>query len=173
MDKVKVGKGTYGELRIYSFQNNREKLTIGNYCSIAGAVVFILGGEHPYKRLFTFPFSSKVLHAVCGEQTPTKGPIVVEDDVWIGNGSQILSGVTLGKGSIIGAGSIVSKSIPPYAIYAGSKIIKYRFSEKVIEKIMAIDFSNTTIEAMNKYLEYCLIDVTDDNIDDIVSCFKS
>lgn len=55
-------------------------------------------------------------------------PVIVEDDVWIGTRVIILGGVKIGKGSIIGAGSVVTKSIPPYSIVAGNpaKIIKSR-----------------------------------------------
>ena len=55
-------------------------------------------------------------------------PVRIEDDVWIGARAIILPGLTIGKGSIIGAGSVVTKDVPPYAICAGNpaRIIKYR-----------------------------------------------
>jgi acetyltransferase-like isoleucine patch superfamily enzyme len=62
--------------------------------------------------------------------------IIVEDDVWVGAGSIILKGVRIGRGSVIAAGSIVTKDVPPYAIVGGSpaKVIKFRFNEgKIIE----------------------------------------
>lgn len=108
IEKVRVGNGTYGTIRALHFGNDTERLIIGNYCSIAGGVVFLLGGNHKYKRLSTYPFTSKVF----GEKprgADTNGPIIVEDDVWIGYGAIILSGVTLGQGCIIAAGSVVSK----------------------------------------------------------------
>ncbi|MHC4323091.1 MAG: acyltransferase [Planctomycetota bacterium] len=54
------------------------------------------------------------------------GPIIIEDDVWIGINCIILGGVTIGKGSVVGAGSIVTKSIPPFVVAAGNpaKVIK-------------------------------------------------
>ena len=60
--------------------------------------------------------------------------IVVEDDVWIGAGSIILKGVRIGHGSVVAAGSIVTKDVPPYAIVGGNpaKVIKYRFTENEI-----------------------------------------
>lgn len=55
-------------------------------------------------------------------------PVVIEDDVWIGSRVIILPGVTIGKGSVIGASAVVSKSVPPYSVVAGNpaKIVKTR-----------------------------------------------
>jgi acetyltransferase-like isoleucine patch superfamily enzyme len=60
--------------------------------------------------------------------------VVVEDDVWIGHGAIILSGLTIGKGSVVAAGSVVNKDIPPYSIAVGvpARIIKQRFSDDEI-----------------------------------------
>ena len=57
--------------------------------------------------------------------------VVIGDDVWVGTRSIILPGVTLGKGSIVGAGSVVTKDVPAYAIVAGNpaRVIKYRKTE--------------------------------------------
>lgn len=62
--------------------------------------------------------------------------IIIEDDVWIGYGTIIVSGVKIGRGSIIAAGSVVTKDVIPYSIVGGNpaKFIKYRFSEvEIIE----------------------------------------
>lgn len=55
-------------------------------------------------------------------------PFHIDDDVWIGTRAIIMPGVTIGKGAIIGAGAVVTKDVPPYAIVVGApaKIIKYR-----------------------------------------------
>ena len=62
------------------------------------------------------------------EQGYREADIIIEDDVWIGANSVITSGVHVGKGAIIGAGSVVTKNIPSYAIAAGTpaKVIKQR-----------------------------------------------
>jgi len=62
--------------------------------------------------------------------------ITLEDDIWIGHGSIILSGVTIGRGAIVAAGSVVVKDIPRYAIVGGNpaKLIKYRFTpDEILE----------------------------------------
>ncbi len=58
----------------------------------------------------------------------SKGPIVIEDEAWLGTGVIVLSGVTIGLGAVVGAGSVVTKSIPAGAIAVGNpaKVIKYR-----------------------------------------------
>lgn len=59
-------------------------------------------------------------------------PVIIESDVWIGHGSIIMSGLSIGAGAIVAAGSIVTKDIPPCAIVGGNpaKIIKYRFANQ-------------------------------------------
>lgn len=65
------------------------------------------------------------------QQGGTDGPIVVGDDVWIGYDSKIMAGVHIGNGAVIGAGSVVTKNVPPYAVVGGvpARIIKYRNAE--------------------------------------------
>lgn len=64
-----------------------------------------------------------------------KHRIVIEDDVWIGFGSLVLSGVTVGRGSVIAAGSVVTKNVPAYMIFAGApaRVLKPRFTAEEIE----------------------------------------
>ncbi len=139
-EKVKVGKYTYGSFKVFTYGNPAESLQIGSFCSIAKNVVFIMGGEHNYKTLSTYPFMKK-FGPDCSYEAITKGPIIVEDDVWIGYGVTILSGVRIGQGVVIGAGSVVSKDVPPYAVYANNSVIKYRFPEEIRNELMKIDFS--------------------------------
>jgi serine acetyltransferase len=69
-----------------------------------------------------------------------KGDIIIENDVWIGATATIMSGVKISNGAVIGAGSVVTKDVPPYAIVAGNpaKVVKYRFTEEQIEKLLSI-----------------------------------
>lgn len=68
--------------------------------------------------------------------------VYIKADAWIGGSSIILSGVTIGKGAIVGAGSVVTKNIPAYAIAAGNpcKVIKYRFTkDQIIEHELTLE----------------------------------
>ncbi len=166
ISKIDIGNYTYGGIDATSFGNPKAHLSIGSFCSISQGVRFILDGEHYYKTISSYPF--KVL--LLGEKTETmcKGPIVVGDDVWIGERSIILSGVTIGQGAIIGAGTVVSRDVPPYAIYADGKVLKYRFDKKVIDKLLQTDYSLLNADTIIMFNEYLYKDVTVDNIDEII-----
>ena len=64
-----------------------------------------------------------------GNEDNEYGDVIVEEDVWIGMNVTLLPGVTIGRGAIIGAASVVTKSIPPYAIAVGNpaKVIKFKW----------------------------------------------
>jgi len=94
-----------------------------------GPGVTLITGDHVHDIIGAYMFDIK-------EKRPTDDlPIVIEDDVWLGARSTVLKGVTIGRGSIIGAGSVVTKSIPPYSIALGvpAKIYKPRFSSEEIK----------------------------------------
>ena len=140
LNNIVVGKGTYGKLNVLNDSNS--KLVIGNYCSIANDVVFIVGGEHSIKHVSTYPFLYYIINEKELEAT-SKGNILINDDVWIGYRSIILSGVHIGQGAVIGAGSVVTKDIEPYSVVCGNpaKIIKYRFNDEIIKELLKIDYT--------------------------------
>lgn len=141
LSKVRVGNYTYGFLRVIPYSVYDANLYIGNFCSIASGVCFLLGGEHDYHYLSTYPFKAMLLGQ---DEAMSKGDIIVEDDVWIGHSSIILSGVTLSRGTIVAAGSVVVKSTEPYSIIGGNpaKFIKKRFTQSTIDKLMKLSFDN-------------------------------
>lgn len=152
LDKVTVGKLTYGSIHAISYGGNSEFLKIGNCCSIADEVTFLLGGGHRLDCVSTFPFRGKLVGDV---EAMTKGPIVLEDDVWIGYGATVLSGVTLGKGSVVGAGALVCGDVPSYAIVAGipAKVIRYRFDDETRARLAAIDLGKVDAAFARKEIE--------------------
>lgn len=140
LDQVSVGKASYGELNIVSFGNNN-KLQIGNFVSIAQNVTWLLDVEHYIDHISTYPFKVSYLQ-LCEYEAYGKGDIIVGDDVWIGYGATVLSGVHIGQGAVIAAGAVVTKDIPPYAVAAGvpARVVKYRFNEEFIEELLKVDF---------------------------------
>lgn len=137
---VKVGIGSYGGLYIRN-DCNKSNIKIGNYCSIASGVRFLANCDHPTNQVSTFPFADLILHL--GGETVTKGDIIIDDDVWIGMNTIILSGVHIGQGAVIGAGSVVSQDVPPYSVVVGNpgKVIKKRFENDIIDKLLQVDYS--------------------------------
>lgn len=152
LDKVHVGNYTYGPLHVEQYSQYDGQLYIGHFCSIAPEVKFLLGGEHDYRNISTFPFKYWFNHET---EAPSKGDIHVEDDVWIGTRCLILSGVTLARGTVVAAGSVVVKSTEPYSIVGGNPahLIKKRFSEETIAELMKIDFSQWDEKYVRDHIE--------------------
>ena len=173
VNRVDVGVGTYGTLNVLISNVGKEMLTIGNFCSIAPDVMFILQSEHPYKGVSTYPF--KVMLDFYKYEATSKGDITVGDDVWLGHGATICSGVKIGQGAIVAAGSIVVKDVPPYAIVGGNpaKFIKWRFEDEAVrERLMRLDWSKFNKAAVNQdNIEELYAPITLDNVDAIEAKF--
>lgn len=92
-------------------------ITIGNNVRIAPHVM-MLGANHIFDDV-TIPISKQGLR---------RKSIVIEDDCWIAGRANIMAGVTIGKGSVVAAGAVVTKDVPPYSVVAGvpAKVIKMR-----------------------------------------------
>jgi acetyltransferase-like isoleucine patch superfamily enzyme len=94
-----------------------------------GALVLIINGNHGYTDIET---------PVKYQESYSTGPILIRAGSWIGRGACIMGGVTIGRNSVVGANSVVTKSIPDYSMAVGSpaKVIKkYNFESKAWEKI--------------------------------------
>lgn len=140
IDAVSVGKYTYGAIHVLNW-GKKEKLYIGNFCSIAQEVMFVLNADHYTDHFSTYPFKTKI---ISGELEGTsKGNIIIEDDVWIGYRAIIMSGVKIGQGAVVAAGAVVTKDVPAYSIVGGipAKVIKYRFDSSIISEMIKADYS--------------------------------
>jgi len=109
--------GDYVQINAGGYISGEGGLSISDYVLI-GPNVCILSAGHK----FDDPFS------LIQSQGLTYGKIVIKKDAWIGGGSVILEGVTVGEGSIVGAGAVITKDVPDFVVVAGNpaKIIKYR-----------------------------------------------
>jgi acetyltransferase-like isoleucine patch superfamily enzyme len=131
---ITIGDGTFimhhAMLHVFNFRNlPRAAITIGKNCFIGEFnVVRGQGGVHIGDDVYTGPMVQIVAvnhvyddpNRPIREQGITARGITIEDDVWIGAGAAILDGVTIGRGSVIGAGSVVASDIPPYSIAVGT-----------------------------------------------------
>ncbi|MBQ6843138.1 MAG: CatB-related O-acetyltransferase [Agathobacter sp.] len=153
MDLVQVGRATYGDLNILNFGDSCH-VRIGNYCSIAASVLFVACADHHLNHISTYPFKVQCL-GTHTQEAISKGDIVLEDDVWIGQAATILSGVHIGQGAVVAAGAMVTKDVPPYAIVGGNpaRIIKYRFDEALIEELLKIDYAKLEPEQVEAHLD--------------------
>ncbi|WP_081827855.1 CatB-related O-acetyltransferase [Kozakia baliensis] len=146
-----IGRHTYGHPLIQ--EAGTATLKIGSYCSIADQVVLILG-NHAVDTVTTYPFRTlnKIWDGASqAEDDHRTAGISIGHDVWIGFRAIILPGITIGDGAVIGAGSIVTKDVPPYAIHAGNpaKLIRYRFSPEIIDELLKIEWWNWGEEKVN------------------------
>ena len=155
-----VGNGTYGDLYVH-ISNYNNHLKIGNYCSIAENVCFVLSSDHPLNRVSTFPFKTTILRIP--NDGLSKGDIIVDDDVWIGYGATIMSGVHIGQGAVVAAGAVVTKDVPPYAIVGGvpAKVIKYRSEPEMIKELLKIDYGKLRKEDIKKHIDDLYMELKD------------
>ena len=134
-----------------------DKLYIGNFVCIGGETVILMGGNNTHRNdwFSNYPFMDKIV-----ESYRSKGDTVIEDGVWIGMRSMIMPGVRLGEGAVVAAGSIVTKDVPPYAVVGGNpaKIIKYRFSEEVIARLLNLKIYDLAEEKVEALLEVLCAD---------------
>lgn len=144
----------------YHFDFIGDKLIIGKFCMIASDVTFIMnGGNHLTEATSAYPFAifgGAWENAMDEKSYPTKEDTVIGNDVWIGYGATIMPGITIGDGAIIASKSVVTKDIEPYTIVGGNpaKLIKNRFSEETITKLLESQWWNWEIEKITKNLDF-------------------
>jgi acetyltransferase-like isoleucine patch superfamily enzyme len=153
-----------------------DDIHVGRYCSIADGFT-IVSGNHALNYLTTHPiYASNALFGWIDEYRDidfkTKkmdphhailpSPLIIGHDVWMGNRVTLLGKVkSIGNGAVIGAGSVVTKDVPPYAIVAGNpaKILRYRFPDLIIKELEKLKWWDLPLSAI-KHL----------NLADIESC---
>ena len=151
--RVSVGRFTYGNPKLMLW-TEYERIDIGSFCSIADNVTIFAGGEHNTNWVTTYPLRIAFghQHAEVDGHPHTKGNTTIGNDVWIGYGATILSGVDIGDGAVIGAGAVVVKDVPPYAVAVGNpaRLIRYRFDLEMITKLREISWWNWPLEKIKE-----------------------
>lgn len=118
---------------------------VGRFCSIGNGVTIGLA-THTMTNISTSPLFTLRKNATgvawidkdLAENSDDFARTTIADDAWIGSNAMLMSGVKIGVGAAVGAGAVVTKDVPPYAIVAGvpAKIIKYRFDETIREQLL-------------------------------------
>jgi len=120
---ISMGNDVYiGPNAIFS---SKKGITIGNKVTF-GPNVTIMAGNHNFRDVGIFIFDNKE------KRDDDDLQVMIDDDVWVGCNVTILKGVEIGRGAIVGAGSVVTKNVSPYAIVGGvpAKVLKYRFTKE-------------------------------------------
>jgi acetyltransferase-like isoleucine patch superfamily enzyme len=140
-DGVTVGRHSYGYQKgTFRLFMDGARIEMGTFCSIGSEVRILAGSEHITTRTTTFPLNALLFDPAKGNPLDVidKGTTTIGNYVWIGLSAVVLSGVTVGDGAVIGAGSVISKSVPPYAVVVGNPahIIRYRFPEEIRRRLL-------------------------------------
>ncbi len=129
---------------------------IGSFCSIGLDVTFMLGGNHRVDWATTFPFGHIFVDELRGTDIvghpSTKGDIIIGNDVWIGRGATIMSGIEIGDGAIIAANSTVTKDVGPYEVWGGNpaKHLKHRFAPDIVAALLALKWWQFEVDTIQK-----------------------
>lgn len=129
-----VGKYSYG---CFDHWRMPGPMTIGRYCSIANSVRSARN-NHPFDALTTHPALYERKFGVIDKDRDWDGALIIGDDVWIGHNAVLLPGCrSIGRGAIIGAGAIVTRSVEPYSIVVGNpaRVMRMRFAPELIVAI--------------------------------------
>lgn len=155
--KYSIGVGSYGLPNVHDW-NEGSTLKIGAFCSIAANVDIFLGGHHYIQWVTTYP-----LPTMLAQRAPippygfSRGDVVIGNDVWLCSNSMVLSGVSIGHGAVVAAGSVVTRDVEPYSVVAGNpaRHVKWRFDEQTRAALLDIawwDWSLDEITAQSALL---------------------
>lgn len=142
---------SFGSPKILSWRTD-DKLVIGKFCMFAHDVIILSGGEHDLTKVTCYPIRKAFLKMSGNVDSSSKGPVIIGNDVWVGAGAIVLSGVNIGDGAIVAAGAVVAEDVPAYSIVAGNpaRVIKFRFSKDQIAKLLSIGWWNWSEEKIRK-----------------------
>lgn len=163
---VEIGEGSHileSELGDYSYTARYADIAysiLGKFVNVAAFTRFN-PGEHPYHRasLHHFMYRSSYFWPDEADEQAVfdwrrSRPVRVGHDSWIGHGAVIMKGVCIGDGAIVGAQSVVTKDVPPYAVVAGApaRQIKWRHPRSVADRLQALAWWDWPHESIRQAL---------------------
>lgn len=161
---MKIGDNTYINGGVFSISEN-SKICIGNDCLISYNVHF---------RTVSHYYENK--NELIRNQGEFEKDIIIEDDVWVGYGAQIMPGVTVHRGAVIGAGAVVTRDVLPYTVSGGASQ-SYQNSQIVLSIIVPVYNTakqlrrclDSIVPQLNNKVEVILVnDGSTDNSKDII-----
>ncbi len=158
--RTKIAESSFGD---YSYVVNDSDIiysTIGKFCSIA-AHTRINPGNHPLDRVMLSHVSYRSSAYGLGPDDPAffewrrGSPVTLGHDVWIGHGAVVLPGVMVSTGAAIGACTVVTKDVPPFAVVVGNpgRVLRYRFPDAVIAGLQRIAWWDWPHDRLGKAMQ--------------------
>lgn len=152
---------TIGDFSYISLNSHLQDAVIGKFCSIGMNVRNHLGQHPTHTFVSTHPIfyskNPKNKLVLCDknyfDDYAPPPSVEIGHDVWIGYNVLLGEGVKIGHGAIIGAYSVVTKDVPPYAIYAGRSIVRYRFTPEEIDFLLAFQWWDKDVAWLKDNLE--------------------
>jgi acetyltransferase-like isoleucine patch superfamily enzyme len=138
---IDIGERTYwfGDCRFTAWKSS-DRISIGKYCSIASGATLIAGGNHLVGSISTYPFTMIDRWAEWDAEPLAPQHLRIGNDVWVGANATLVGDIVIGDGAVIGAGAVVVRDVPPYAVAAGvpARAIKLRFEPDEIETLLSL-----------------------------------
>ena len=161
--QLTIGPHTYGKPLVVAYPNE-PPVRIGAYCSIASDVTIFAGGNHRVDWVSTFPFRAVLgLPGAFSDGHPaSKGSVTVGNDVWLGYGATVMSGIEVGDGAVIAAKAVVTQDVAPYSVVAGcpAREIRRRFSPVQISALLEIAWWEWSDSAVQRAIpDLCSADI--------------
>ncbi|HLL92551.1 MAG TPA: CatB-related O-acetyltransferase [Solirubrobacteraceae bacterium] len=163
-ERLTMGRCSYGEPLVATFPGDSAHVRIGAFCSIGPDVILMDGGDHRTDWVSTFPFRARLgLPGAYEDGHPrSRGDIEVGNDVWIGRGARVRSGVSIGNGAVVASYAVVTRHVRPYAVVAGvpAREVRRRLRDEqvqALERIAWWEWPMDTIEA--RVAQLCSDDV--------------
>jgi acetyltransferase-like isoleucine patch superfamily enzyme len=176
---VEADKFTYGQSNIKiitTFPGTKVKL--GKYCSVAADVKAFLGGNHRVDWITTFPFghisTNEINVSKVDGHPDTNGDIIIGNDVWLGTGCTLMSGITIGDGAVVAAHSHVVKDVAPYTVVGGNpaKPIKLRFEQSVVDALMELKWWDLELDVVKLIVPVLCAEPNYDKIQELIQKYK-
>lgn len=153
--RLVLGHRSYAhDPRIVVHHNDPDyNVTVGAYTSIADGVTFIVGGNHQTRWISTYPFDEASRRG----HPHSRGPITVGNDVWIGMGAVVVSGVSIGDGAVVAGYAVVTRDVEPYTVVAGNPAqpVRQRFTPDETRALLAMrwwDWPHEKVAAAEEFL---------------------